>query len=156
MIRTSEPGLGRAWLLLCAALALHVFDEALSGFLSVYNPTVQALRLRIPWLPLAPFDFSTWLTGLIVGIVLLFCLSPLAFSNARLLRPIGWFLAVIMLLNALGHIAATLAGRTLPEITFPRPMPGFWSSPFLLAASLYLAIQLKRIKPQANAPPDQP
>jgi hypothetical protein len=31
-----------AWVGLCAALALHVTDEALTGFLDVYNPAVQA------------------------------------------------------------------------------------------------------------------
>jgi hypothetical protein len=32
-----------AWLALVAALALHVGDEAVTGFLDVYNPTVRAL-----------------------------------------------------------------------------------------------------------------
>jgi hypothetical protein len=40
---------------LCAALALHVADEALSGFLSVYNPAVRAIRERVPFLPLPTF-----------------------------------------------------------------------------------------------------
>ena len=31
---------GAPWLALCAAFALHVADEALTGFLRVYNPTV--------------------------------------------------------------------------------------------------------------------
>jgi hypothetical protein len=29
---------GRAWVTLCLALALHVTDEALTGFLDVYIP----------------------------------------------------------------------------------------------------------------------
>jgi len=33
---------GFAWVLLSVALTLHVTDEALSDFLSVYNPAVRA------------------------------------------------------------------------------------------------------------------
>ena len=36
--------LGIAWVLMWVALAVHVIDEALTGFLLVYNPTVLALR----------------------------------------------------------------------------------------------------------------
>ena len=35
---------GLAWPSLCLALAIHVVDEALTGFLSVYNPAVQSIR----------------------------------------------------------------------------------------------------------------
>ena len=41
---TSTKKLGIAWVLVCLALAAHVTDEAFTGFLSVYNPTVLALR----------------------------------------------------------------------------------------------------------------
>ena len=49
------------------ALSVHVADEALTDFLSVYNPAVEALRERLPWFPLPTFTFEGWLTGLIVG-----------------------------------------------------------------------------------------
>lgn len=71
-------------------------------------------------------------------------LSPLAFRNARGLRPLAYLFAVIMLLNGLGHTLGTIAGRTVAGVHFPRPMPGFYSSPLLLAASLYLLVQLRR------------
>ena len=60
-----EPGAGRAWILLCLALALHVFDEARTGFLDVYNPTVLAMRERLGWWPMPTFSFGVWLAGLI-------------------------------------------------------------------------------------------
>ena len=41
-----------ACVLLSAALTLHVIDEALTGFLAVYNRTVRAMRKRVPLLPL--------------------------------------------------------------------------------------------------------
>src|SRR5439155_13684259 len=43
---------GVAWVVLCVALSVHVADEALTDFLSVYNPAVRAIRSRFPFLPL--------------------------------------------------------------------------------------------------------
>ncbi|HYX70491.1 MAG TPA: hypothetical protein VE825_15255 [Terriglobales bacterium] len=139
-----DARLGWAWVMLCLALAAHVSDEALTGFLSVYNPTVLAMRARLPWWPMPTFGFREWLTGLIVAVLLLLAASPLAFRNTRWLRPLAYFLAVMMMLNGLGHTLGTIAGHTVAEVRFPRPMPGFYSSPLLLAASIYLLIQLRR------------
>jgi hypothetical protein len=133
---------GVAWLAFCAALALHVTDEALTGFLSVYNPTILAFRPRGWWFP-PTFEFRTWLTGLIFGVAILFTLTPFFFRGARWVRPLGYFLAVTVgVLNALGHITGTILGQTAPSVSFARPMPGFYSSPLLLAASVYLVMQL--------------
>ena len=135
---------GVAWLAFCVALALHVTDEALTGFLSVYNPTVLAFRPRGWWFP-PTFEFRTWLTGLIFFVAILFTLTPLFFRGGRWIRPIGYFLAVMAgVLNALGHITGTFLGHTVPSVSFARPMPGFYSSPFLLAASVYLLMQLAK------------
>jgi hypothetical protein len=59
-------------------------------------------------------------------------------------RPLGYVFAVIMLLNGIGHTAGTIAGRSVASVHFARPMPGFYSSPFLIAAAIYLLIQLRR------------
>jgi hypothetical protein len=136
--------LGRAWFLLTAALAVHVFDEASTGFLSVYNPTVAILRQRYAWFPMPQFEYRAWLTGLIAAVVLLLLLTPLATANVGLVRPLGYVFAVIMLLNGIGHTAGTIAGRSVASVHFARPMPGFYSSPFLIAAAIYLLIQLRR------------
>lgn len=40
---------GWAWVALCAALRLHIADEASTGFLSVYNRTVVELRRALPF-----------------------------------------------------------------------------------------------------------
>jgi hypothetical protein len=46
-----DPGhtgnFGLAWLFLCVAFCAHVADEALTGFLDVYNPTVLAVRAQL-------------------------------------------------------------------------------------------------------------
>src|SRR5437899_2898538 len=99
----SEFRLGIAWVMLWVALALHVTDEALTGFLSVYNPTVLALRARLGFWPMPTFEFREWLTGLIVAVLVLLALSPLVFKRVRWMRPVFYVFAVIMLLNGLGH-----------------------------------------------------
>ena len=138
--------LARAWLLLSAALGVHVTDEALNGFLDVYNPTVQAMKAQVPWLPLPVFRFDVWLGGLILATVLLGFLSRYALRGARWIPPLGYAFAGLMLLNAIGHTAGTIMGRTVESVRFERPMPGFYSSPLLFAASLYLLLQLHRYR----------
>src|SRR5262245_63256846 len=121
---------GLAWVALCLALAVHVFDEAMTDFLSVYNPAVQAIRERLPFLPLPVFTLENWLTGLITAITILLLLSPFAFRRAGWMRAISYPFAILMLLNGLGHIAGSFY--------LGRMMPGVYSAPLLLAASIYL------------------
>jgi hypothetical protein len=129
------------------ALAIHVTDEALTGFLSVYNPTVLALRTKLGFWPMPIFGFREWLTDLSVGIVILALLSPFAFRNARWIRPIFYFVAIVAgLLNASGHTIVTILGHTVDTVRFPRPAPGFYSSPLLLIVSVYALLQLRRSK----------
>jgi hypothetical protein len=142
--------LGIAWLGFCAALALHVTDEALTGFLSVYNPTILAFRPTGWWFP-PTFEFRVWLGGLVAGIALLLVFSPLFFRGARHARPAAYVLAVMVgILNALGHITGTILGHTAMSVRFPRPMPGFYSSPVLLAASVYLIFALVSATPKRS------
>jgi hypothetical protein len=135
---------GAPWLALCGGFVLHVIDEALTDFLSVYNPSVVTLRAQMPWLPLPTFTFEWWLAGLILVNIVLLLLTPYAFRGARGLRAVAYAFAVIMILNALGHTAGTVAGQTVGSVRFPRPMPGFYSSPFLLIAAIYLLSRLRR------------
>jgi len=140
--------LGLAWLLLTVAFGLHILDEALTGFLSVYNPTVAALRAQYPWFPMPEFDFRSWLWGLICFLLILFALTPLFFRNMRWVRPRGYLMAVIQILNAAGHTLGTMAGQTVTSVRFPRPAPGFYSSPLLLITALYLLHSLSGSKLQ--------
>jgi hypothetical protein len=135
---------GVAWVALCTAFVLHVIDEALTDFLSVYNPTVLELRARAPWLPLPTFTFELWLSGLILASVVLLLLSPYAFRGGRWIRPLAYGFAGIMLLNGVGHVLGTIAGQTVSSVRFARPMPGFYSSPFLIIASAYMFSRLRR------------
>lgn len=135
--------LGLAWFLLCLAFCAHVADEALTGFLPIYNATVLAMRSRYNWFPMPTFEFRAWLTGLIVANIVLLLLTPFAFRNASWLRPLAYFYAFVHLLNGMGHTMATIFGQTVSTIHFTRPAPGFYSSPLLLAGSIYLLIRLR-------------
>jgi hypothetical protein len=147
MAEVTTYRLGMAWVALCAALGLHVLDEALSHFLSIYNPTVLAMRAKLGFWPMPTFEFREWLIGLITAIVILFALSPLAFRNVCWIRPVFYFVAIVAgVLNALGHATATIFGQTVSSVRFPRPAPGFYSSPLLLIASIYALVQLRRTR----------
>ncbi len=128
---------GWAWIALTLALAVHVADEALTDFLSVYNPAVRAIRQRLPLLPLPTFTFTIWLSGLFALVLLLLVLSRLVFRGARPMVPLSYLLGGIMLANGLGHIAGSLYFRRL--------MPGVYSAPLLLVSSLYLVAQAHRV-----------
>jgi hypothetical protein len=139
----SPDNFGLAWVLLCLAFCAHVADEASTGFLDVYNPTVIAMRARLSWFPMPAFEYREWLIGLIVVNLILLALTPFAYRNVRGLRPLAYFFAGVMLLNGLGHTLFTVLGRTVASVQFPRPAPGFYSSPFLLIASIYLFMRLR-------------
>jgi len=115
---------------LCVALAVHVADEALTGFLEWYNPTVRAIREKYPLLLLPAFTFEIWLSLLIFAVVMLIASSFFVWKGRWAMRPISHVFAVFMLINGLLHIAGSLYMREL--------MPGVYSSPLLIAASITL------------------
>jgi hypothetical protein len=145
----SSSRLGSAWLTLCAAFALHILDEALTGFLNVYNPTVLALRQALPWFPIPTFGYREFLLGMISMTLIVFALAPAFFKQDRWAVALGYFFAVVNILNALGHFIGTILGRTVPSVRFSRPAPGFYSSPFLLAACIWLIVELRK-RPQSQ------
>lgn len=113
------------------AVALHVADEAKHDFLATYNPSVRAIRAKLPFLPIPTFTFRVWLTLLISGIVLALSLSPLAFHGNHWLRLAARVLAIAVgVLNAGLHLVSSAYLR--------RWMPGTYSSPVLLASAVYL------------------
>ncbi len=135
---------GWPWFALTVAFALHVFDEAATGFLGIYNPTVIILRSRWGWFPMPTFTFREWLVDLSLAVVICFALTPLAAQGVRWMRPLAWLYAVIHLLNAMGHTLGTILGHTVASVAFPRPAPGFYSSPLLFIASIWLMVRLWR------------
>jgi len=146
-----RPNFGLAWVLLCLAFCAHVADEALTGFLPVYNATVLAMRSQYKWFPMPTFEYRDWLAGLIVANIALLLLTPFAFRNAWWLRPLAYFYAGVHLLNGMGHTLATIFGQTVSAIQFARPAPGFYSSPLLFAGSIYLVVRLRASRPSQAA-----
>jgi cation transport ATPase len=125
-----------SWACLAAALGLHVADEALTGFLPMYNSVIESLRETYRWVPFPTFTFPVWLGGLITLFVLLFALTPLVLRGYRWLRGLSYFLGVLMIANALGHISLSI---WLGEFA-----PGVYSSPVLLIAAIALLVTAKQ------------
>src|SRR5947207_3378728 len=118
----SEGNFGRAWVFLCLAFCAHVADEALTGFLPIYNATVLAMRSQYKWFPMPTFGFREWLAGLIVAYLVFLLLTPFAFRNACWLRPLAYFYAGVHFLNGMGHSLATFPGRTCRSWESPKPI----------------------------------
>ena len=120
-----------AWLLLVAALAAHVLDEALTGFLEFYNPLVRSLRSQIGWFPMPTFTFRIWLAGLVAAVGLLALLAPAVRRGAPGTRILSWVFCTVMIANGLGHLGGS--------IYFGRWLPGATTAPLLLVAGVLLA-----------------
>ncbi len=126
---------GPAWVALCVAFGMHVVDEALTDFLSVYNPMVRALRARFPLLPLPTFTFRRWLTGLVLGVIVLASLTPFAYRDAGWMRPLAYVLGTVMVGNGLLHLVGSVYTK--------KALPGVYSAPLLLAAAVYLLASVR-------------
>ena len=121
-----------AWMGLCAALAFHVADEASTDFLGWYNPIARTLREKYPMLLLPVFRFDVWISLLIFAIVSLTAVSYIVWKGRWAMRPISHMFAGFMLLNGLLHMAISFYFREW--------LPGVYSSPLLIAASLLLIV----------------
>ena len=116
-----------AWLILVSVVALHVLDEALTGFLPFYNQTVAELRERWGFFPAPTFSFHVWLGGLLFAIFVGFAMTPLIRRGGRVVRVIVIFFGILMVANALGHL--------LGSVYLGTRLPGMWSSPLLIGAA---------------------
>jgi hypothetical protein len=124
----------RAWKILIVVFALHVVDEALTGFLDFYNPLVLRLRPAWSWFP-PTWRFDVWLVGLILLIVGLRLITPWIRRGGTGPRVASWIFAVIMFLNGCAHL--------LGSLYFERWLPGATTGPLLLAGSVYLARSIR-------------
>jgi len=127
-----------AWIALASALAVHVVDEVVTGFLPVYNAIVRDLSAQYGWMPFPTFTFPIWMGGLAIGIAVLFALTPLVSRGSTPARIASLVLSIVMVANALGHVAASIYLR--------RPAPGVFSSPLLLGAAVALFLSALRVK----------
>jgi hypothetical protein len=151
-----ERNFGLAWLLLCLAFGLHIWDEAAHDFLGYYNATVLTLYGHFSWLPRMDMQFRAWLTGVVVANLLCLGLTPFALRNRWWLRPLAYLFAGIQFLNGLGHILATVRGRTVGSVRFEVVAPGFYTAPLLLVFSVLLFWSLRKSSDDGQAAIGQP
>ena len=136
-LKSESNKFGFAWVSLSLALAIHVVDEALNDFLSVYNPFVTAIKEKSGYIPLPTFNFYVWMTGLVVAILVLFLLSPYVFQRAGWMIPLAVFFGVLMFFNGIIHIFGTFY--------LGYKIPGVYSSPLLIICSIYLIFNIRRL-----------
>lgn len=117
--------------MLDVVLALHVADEALTGFLDFYNPLVRQIRSQLSWFPMPTFTFGTWLAGLVALVILLAILASAVRRGVPGTMLASWALSVIMFMNGMGHLTGS--------VYFGRWLPGTTTAPLLLVASVLLA-----------------
>ncbi|OGF68224.1 MAG: hypothetical protein A2Y62_20755 [Candidatus Fischerbacteria bacterium RBG_13_37_8] len=127
-----------AWFILVTAVALHVIDEAITGFLTLYNQAVRDIKSQLGFFPAPTFSFGMWLGGLITAILIGYCIIPFIARGGRIIRVVTLVIGFIMVINALGHLLGSLYTKTI--------LPGMWSSPILLFAALYVVLQGKARK----------
>ena len=116
--------------MLVVILAMHVTDEALTGFLSVYNPIVLQMRAAWSGFPMPTFTFGPWLGGLIVLVIVLALLTPGIRAGGSLATGGSIVFAFLMFMNGIGHLAGS--------VYFSRWLPGATTAPLLLAGSAWL------------------
>ncbi len=138
-----------AWLLLVVAVALHVLDETLTGFLPFYNSAVASLRDRLGFFPAPTFSFELWLGGLITEIMLALGLTVFVARGGKTMRWVVTILGFLMIFNALLHLSGSLY--------FRRALPGTYSSPLLLLSAVYLVLcgirgdwHFKKVRPEGT------
>ncbi|HXV73365.1 MAG TPA: HXXEE domain-containing protein [Sphingomonadales bacterium] len=130
-IKAAGPN-ARAWLVLVAVLAVHVFDEAVTDFLPFYNGIVSSLKEKWGFFPMFAFpSVEAWLGALIVALTIGFALTGLVARGGLGIRVFVTFTAVMMVGNGLGHL--------LGSLYFGHPIPGFWSAWLVLPAALWMA-----------------
>ncbi len=127
---------GLAWLALTAVLAVHVWDEAAHGFISIANANIRAIRARLPFLPIPNFTLGVFVNSQMAAAAILAVLSIAAFRGRAWARFIAYPYAVLMFVNGLQHTVTSLVLR--------KPMPGVVSSPLLFVTSVWLYLETRR------------
>jgi hypothetical protein len=121
---------GLAWVGFAVAIALHAADEAVSDFLSVYNPNARAIRKRFH-VPIPVFSLRGFIVALSSAVVLMLFLAPFAFQGVHWLRLLAIPVAI---LAGIANGCVHLGGSAL----YRRWMPGVLTAPLLLVAGSWL------------------
>jgi len=120
-----------AWLLLCAALAVHITDEASTRFLNLWNPEVTALGLGA-----LRFTFPVWITLMVLAVIGLLILSYWVRRGTWWTPFAAYIFILLMLSNGVSHLLFSWREHAW--------MSGSHTSPLLIAGSIYLWWTLRR------------
>ena len=121
---------GWSWIGLVVAFMIHVADEIASDAPSFYNPF---LREVAGW----ELRWDVWLIVLSALVIALASLTVFLFRGVKALRYPVYATATLMILNSLQHVALLVALR--------RITPGTRSAPLLLAASVWVLRETRRV-----------
>ena len=130
---TLSARLQSAWVSLAIVVGLHVADEAVHDFLSVYNPVAAGLRARYDSSFPPSFSFGVWLVGLIAVVLLCIALTPLLEPRRKWMMVVAIVWSVIHIANGLAHLVSSFA--------IGRMMPGVWTAPLLLLVAPWLLVE---------------
>ena len=133
--REREHVRGRVWLVLCLALAVHVVDEALSGFVPQANNLLRGIAREFQLSGAPQLSFAGWLVVVSVAVLLLLMLTGSVSRRASMTRLFPHAVAWVLLANGLGHIAVS--------VSVGRMMAGVLSSPLLLLVSIWALARLR-------------
>lgn len=141
--RPAHRALGLAWFYLCCLLVAHGVEEAMGGFVDVWNPVLATVRATTG-LPLPQFQISVWLGCLVVVVLVLLALTAFAFRTPMSMTTASVVFGAIMIVNGVNHLASPLyLGRFLP---------GQFTSPLLIASGTWLIVQARRVEGRAASP----
>jgi hypothetical protein len=135
-------GIGRPWLALCLALALHLAEEAYRGFFPAYGMAIRAVRELFPYVgsPSLALAVSLWMGVALVAT--LTALTPFAYRGAAWMRVPAIGFSLITLANVTGHVSGSmLAGHALP---------GVYTAPILAVVGVYGLTAAWRWKPDES------
>jgi uncharacterized protein with HXXEE motif len=136
---------GKAWLFLSLFLLFHIVDEALNGFLPVYNENILRLR-AMTGIPFPTFTFPFWFTALVFVDIWLLFLSRYALQGKRMMILFAYLFAIIMLANGLAHLVGSFY--------LQQWIPGIITAPFLVYGAMNLLVatlkmnNIKTIRPK--------
>lgn len=122
-----------AWLLLVTSIGLHVFDEAIGGFLPYWNQFVFDMRDRFGFFPAPTFSFAIWFGGLIGAVIAGYCMTLLVARGGKVIRAVTLIFGILMVVNTVGHL--------LGSFYFGEMIPGILSSPLMLISATYVIIR---------------
>ncbi len=116
-----------------SVLAIHVIDEALTGFLPFYNKLILDQRQKFGFFPMPTLTFDIWLGGILLLLCVAFALIPVVRRGGKFIRIVYTTIGILMVLNAGAHLIGSLYTGSL--------LPGFWSSPFLFITAVFVVIR---------------